>query len=59
MQLRISDDGRGFDPAGVVETAGHYGLRGMRERAEQVRGTVMIHSSPGAGTRVEAVVPTA
>jgi signal transduction histidine kinase/ligand-binding sensor domain-containing protein len=59
MQLRISDDGRGFDPAGVAETAGHYGLRGMRERAEQVRGTVVIHSSPGAGTRVEAVVPTA
>ena len=57
-RLRVSDDGRGFDPSGEVDAGSHYGLRGMRERAEQVRGTVVIHSSPGQGTRVEAVVPT-
>jgi signal transduction histidine kinase len=57
-RLRVSDDGRGFDLAGEVDAGSHYGLRGMRERAQQVRGTVVIHSSPGQGTRVEAVVPT-
>lgn len=58
-RLRISDDGLGFDPDELVEATGHYGLRGMRERAQQVRGTVAIQSVPGGGTLVEAVVPTA
>jgi signal transduction histidine kinase len=55
-RLRVSDDGQGFDPDDA-EAIGHYGLRGMRERAEQVRGTILIDSSPGRGTRVEATVP--
>jgi signal transduction histidine kinase len=59
MQLRVSDDGTGFDPDGMAELDGHYGLRGMQERAQQVRGSVVIHSRPGHGTLVEAVVPTA
>jgi signal transduction histidine kinase/ligand-binding sensor domain-containing protein len=57
--LRIVDDGRGFVPDEAIETGGHFGLRGMHERAEQVRGTVVIRSAPGQGTLVEAVVPTA
>lgn len=57
-RLRVSDDGRGFDPDDVADASSHYGLRGMRERAEQVRGTVVIQSSPGRGTQVEAIVPT-
>ena len=56
-RLRVSDDGRGFDPDHAMRADGHYGLRGMRERAEQVRGTVLIDSAPGRGTRVEATVP--
>lgn len=56
-RLRVSDDGRGFDPVDASRAAGHYGLRGMRERAEQVRGTIFIDSAPGRGTRVEATVP--
>jgi ligand-binding sensor domain-containing protein/two-component sensor histidine kinase len=56
--LRVSDDGRGFDTDDEI-AEGHYGLRGMRERAEQVRGKVVVHSAPGRGTQVEAVVPTA
>jgi signal transduction histidine kinase len=55
MRLTVSDDGGGFDP----ETArpGHYGLVGMRERAEHLRGHLAIQSAPGRGTRVEASVP--
>lgn len=56
-RLRVSDDGRGFDPNDALRAVGHYGLRGMRERAEQVRGTIEIESAPGRGTRVEATVP--
>jgi signal transduction histidine kinase len=56
--LRVSDDGRGFDPDDAGHADGHYGLRGMRERAEQVRGTIVIESAPGRGTRIEATVPT-
>ena len=57
-RLRVSDDGCGFDTATAAGFAGHYGLISMRERAEQVKGRVVIESAPGHGTRVEAVVPT-
>jgi signal transduction histidine kinase/ligand-binding sensor domain-containing protein len=56
--LRVTDDGRGFDLDDAIHADGHYGLRGMRERAAQVQGTIVIESRPGRGTRVEATVPT-
>jgi signal transduction histidine kinase len=56
--LRVTDDGRGFDLDDALDADGHYGLRGMRERAAQVRGTILIESKPGRGTLVEATVPT-
>jgi two-component system, NarL family, sensor histidine kinase DegS len=55
--LRVSDDGKGFDPASVV--AGHYGLRNMSERAARLGGTLRITSEPGQGTRLEVEVPLA
>jgi signal transduction histidine kinase len=57
VSVRVSDDGRGFDPARVEHVTGHYGVLSMRERAAQVRGQLTIASQPGSGTRVEAVVP--
>jgi signal transduction histidine kinase len=57
VSVRVSDDGRGFDPARVEHVTGHYGVLSMRERAAQVRGQLTIASQPGNGTRVEAVVP--
>jgi two-component system sensor histidine kinase UhpB len=48
-ELRISDDGVGFDPA-TAGTTGHYGLAGMRERALLLGGDLTIASQPGAGT---------
>ncbi len=50
----VEDDGRGFDPDGPQQG---FGLLGVRERAEQLGGTVSITSSPGGGTRVEARLP--
>lgn len=56
VQLMISDDGCGFDPA-RVDAQQHFGLTVMRERARNVGGQLEVRSAPGAGTRVLASLP--
>lgn len=57
LQLRIADDGRGFEPAEALQASqGHFGLIGMRERAKRIEGTIEVHSGPQGGTRVEVTV---
>jgi signal transduction histidine kinase len=51
--LRVDDDGAGFDPALASDG---FGLRGMRTRAEQVGGSLSVHSGV-SGTTVELEVP--
>jgi len=54
----VRDDGVGFEPGlQVGPRQGHFGLAGMRERAERLEGTLEIVSTPGRGTTVTAVVP--
>jgi PAS domain S-box-containing protein len=56
LDLRVSDDGQGFD----LESAqgGYsYGLLGMSERARLIGGTLQIDSAPGAGTMVSINLP--
>jgi signal transduction histidine kinase len=56
--LRVSDDGRGLDPiAAERDPAGHYGLLGLKERAERVGGSCSIEAVEGRGTLVQVVVP--
>ena len=50
MQLRISDDGQGFDPAQIEP--GHFGLISMRERAAILHAHLTIRSAPGQGTTI-------
>jgi two-component sensor histidine kinase len=58
VALRVRDDGRGFDPQGLAPPAcGHYGLIGMRERAERIGGHMTLNSSPGEGTELLVEVP--
>ena len=58
MLLRVTDDGRGFDPDQALAGDGtHCGLSSMRERVKRVRGHFTLSSAPGQGTRVEALVP--
>jgi len=58
LSLRIGDNGRGFDHQDVFSSrAGHFGLIGMRERAERLGGKLRLASNPGAGTEVEVTVP--
>jgi ligand-binding sensor domain-containing protein/signal transduction histidine kinase len=56
--MRISDNGRGFGPEQIFSTAdGHFGLIGMRERAERLGGELSLASGPGKGTSIEVTVP--
>jgi signal transduction histidine kinase len=59
LRLRIRDDGKGI-PAEVLKEGrhGHFGLRGMRERAQQIGGKLDIWSQQGAGTEIELRVAT-
>jgi len=58
LSLEIRDNGVGIDSA--VATAGrdgHYGLKGMRERASRIGARLTVASSAGSGTEVRVVVP--
>ncbi len=60
LRLSVRDDGRGFDVEAVrlqAERKGKLGLLGMDERLSLAGGTFTLRSSPGQGTRVEAVFP--
>jgi signal transduction histidine kinase len=59
LRVRVRDDGRGIS-ADVVKgggRAGHYGLAGMRERAELLKGTLAVWSQLAAGTEIELTIP--
>lgn len=55
--IEIVDDGRGFDVATRSAAEGHFGIRGMQERARRIGGRVEIDSTSGAGTRVTLLLP--
>ena len=59
FRLRIRDDGKGIDRNILKEgmVPGHFGLRGIRERATRMGGRLAIWSEAGAGTEVELAVP--
>ncbi|MGH2409049.1 MAG: sensor histidine kinase, partial [Chloroflexota bacterium] len=58
VELEVEDDGQGFVPAAALTQAeGHLGIAGMRERAENLGGSLHIESTLGAGTRVRLCVP--
>ena len=56
LQLAVSDNGSGFDPAHSREHAS-LGLASMRERVRLLHGRLDIESTPGRGTTVVAWVP--
>ena len=58
LALEISDDGRGFDPQSVSSKGG-LGQTSMRERAAKMGALLTINSSPGAGTKIKILVPSA
>jgi signal transduction histidine kinase len=58
FRLLVRDDGRGIEP-GILEKgrSGHWGLSGMRERAERVGARLHVFSRASAGTEIELSVP--
>jgi two-component system sensor histidine kinase UhpB len=55
LRLTVSDNGCGA--ADPFSRAGHYGVRGMRERAEALGGDLTIRPGPQGGLEVEACIP--
>jgi signal transduction histidine kinase len=51
IEMRIHDNGRGFDPE-KVSSSDHFGIKIMKERAEQTHTQLMIHSQKNQGTEV-------
>ncbi|MBC8444746.1 MAG: GAF domain-containing sensor histidine kinase, partial [Chloroflexi bacterium] len=56
VELEIADDGVGFDRNAISDMGG-MGLANMRQRADQLSGTLCIVSTPGEGTRIHAAIP--
>jgi len=53
LRMTIADDGRGFTgEANSSGPDGHFGLKGMRERAEQIDAELTVNSNPGEGTSI-------
>ncbi|MBW3591796.1 MAG: sensor histidine kinase, partial [Actinobacteria bacterium] len=64
VALNVQDDGVGFDPAephpdSSNQSTGGFGIMGMRERVEQLRGTLLVESAFGEGTTLMVAIPVA
>ena len=55
--VEVEDDGQGFDVPAHSALEGHFGLRGMAERALRMGATLSIDSAPGRGTKVRVEMP--
>jgi signal transduction histidine kinase len=53
LAVRVTDDGRGFDP----DRARGLGLLGMEERVKRLGGALTVESQPGKGVTVKAELP--
>jgi signal transduction histidine kinase len=65
VTLQVGDDGSGFaatqaaDPIGDHLGLNHFGLASMRQQVEMAGGSWQVHSRPGKGTTITAVLPVA
>lgn len=56
LNLWVRDNGRGFEPENL-EQNGHYGIKNIRKRAEEIEAQLLIRSQVHQGTRIELQVP--
>ena len=60
FQLSVSDDGKGIDEQAMKrQPTKHFGLHGMRERAELYGGKLEVWSKRGSGTQLDLSIPGA
>lgn len=59
LRVRVRDDGKGIDPQHLTDEGrgGHFGLRGMRERAKLIGGNLTVWSELDSGAEVELSIP--
>src|SRR6202047_5621948 len=58
LQIRVQDNGCGIDEETLnLRRPGHYGIAGMKERAERLGGSISIRSRVGEGTEGNLSVP--
>lgn len=57
LSVKVEDHGKGFERNARLEATASSGLAGMRERAQLLGGRLELHSAPGAGTTLTAVLP--
>jgi signal transduction histidine kinase len=58
LELRVRDDGTGFDVSRALGTAaGHYGLTSQQERARKLGAALQVESRPGSGTQLQLALP--
>jgi len=58
LRVVITDDGDGFNVAERSTAEGHFGIRGMQERARRIGATLHVESEPGRGTIVTIDLPS-
>ncbi len=56
LLLRVQDDGHGFESTAAGDGFGHFGMRGLRERAAEIGASIVIESGPG-GTQIQVRLP--
>jgi PAS domain S-box-containing protein len=56
LRLKVQDDGIGFDTS-ATRKPNSLGLAGLRERAQLLKGSVVVYSKPGQGTTIDAFIP--
>src|SRR5262249_17367537 len=61
LRLRLRDDGKGMDPKVIEERrrTGHWGIPGVRERAQRIGSRFDVWTEAGAGTEIQLTVPAA
>jgi len=52
VRLTVEDDGSGFDLEAAAAKKDHWGVAGMRERANQIGASFTLESAPGRGTKI-------
>jgi signal transduction histidine kinase/ligand-binding sensor domain-containing protein len=57
VAIKIQDNGRGFDFANANAERHRLGLVGLNERAQLLKGEILIESRPGAGTTIHVMIP--
>jgi signal transduction histidine kinase len=59
VEVRVEDDGRGFDLNRIAGDGPGYGIRFMRERAAEIEGRLAVRTAPGRGTQIVIEAPLA